>query len=880
MKKQYNILFLEDHSERYELDPVFLEEQKAEFRIISSLAEGMSLLDQAHQVIDAIMIGYQFDNIAVSGVAEFINLAKSKYPSILIYLISAVQEKEDVNAIIDLIQAGADDYLGNSNMNASFYLQQIIRHIDRNKFRYRVMQKYMDGINDDNLPLLLMMPEGSDCRAVFAYRLVSVQKPLDDSEAALSALINESFIWHQNFFRLLLMSLDDNLELTMKYISDPLLHPDEILIYLLFKVVKGNEEEVQYEFRQVQHDMGYYLFSRPEIRLFPYNFRPVTDKNEIAGISGGTPGGKHYFVRRAENNGDASQSGYVRPGFGVQQAVKQMLFPLLNEGYIVDSVNELCQTMMWQPFKTEVDIDMTLHALSLEELEQIKKMMTNPASQLHAQYFNFLIQSPDKLLRVEVSLTTAGDYENKGLKSAVSKAFFGDINYVDVKNQEEYSSFSDAHKGSENMLYVYCLPHLAEVARFPLPSKRHFFGIDSCHQNYFFLPPEMPHQGLVIGEKKMIQKTEDIMMQLNDLKLHTYILGQTGTGKSTLLYTMINAIINDGSCGLALVDPHGDLYERLKNELPEDKLKNVISFDPADKNCSIKINFLEYDRNYPEHQTLLINQIIDIFDNLYDMKTTGGPIFFKYMTAALLLATHHRKNIFDVVRIFQDEQYRDDLLERCSDEKIKNSWDEISRTGGEISFNNVSPYITSKLAEFENNIYLNRLMNTDESNISFRKIMDEGKILLIKLSKGKIADRGLRVMGSLLFNSLMMAAFSRDDTEQQNRKQFVLFVDEFQNFSTTGLLSGFSEARKYNLSLVVANQSLGQLDYTAISHVLGNVGNLAFFRLGMNDAQMLRLYFEPYFTLADMTALPNYTCMGRFNYKAFPARPFVFQTIP
>lgn len=432
------------------------------------------------------------------------------------------------------------------------------------------------------------------------------------------------------------------------------------------------------------------------------------------------------------------------------------------------------------------------------------------------------------------------------------------------------------------------------IFRLPLPLEGETPGLPSTHPAYEALPKDLPAEGPVLGVKKTGQAQQLIRLHPHDLRRHAYILGQTGTGKTTMLASMLQERIEAGA-SVGLIDPHGDLFDAVRRAVPKERTGDVILFDPGDRSSlyapsetsqSVRLNLLEYDPRYPEQRSVLIESLFDIFDQEYDLKRVGGPIFETYMRNALLLVMDDPVKapgtFLDVIKVFQDEDYRRRRLAMCKNPLVVDFWEKEAAgvTYHEMQLNNVAPYVTSKLNAFVYNDYLRTLLGERRSTLRFRELIDEVKILLVRLPKGKLGGFGVRMFGTVLFTRLLMAALSREDTHEEERPDFFLFVDEFQHFTSRAVAEMLSEARKYRLSLVLANQTLGQLDDRILHAVLGNTGSLVFFRPGVEDYDRIKPYVTPPFTREEMLALPNYTASARLLIEGRPADPFLFQTCP
>lgn len=399
-------------------------------------------------------------------------------------------------------------------------------------------------------------------------------------------------------------------------------------------------------------------------------------------------------------------------------------------------------------------------------------------------------------------------------------------------------------------------------------------------------PQSLPESGILLGR---LGDNKDIRFSKPDRSRHCYIVGATGTGKSTLLYNMIVQDIHNGE-GVAVIDPHGDLYQQILESIPKHRLDDIVLVDPCDYEHSVGINFLECEcPNRPVQMNFMVNEMIKIFDRLYDLRQTGGPIFEQYMRNAMLLLLESEYSgitLMDVPFVFEDKEFREFLLERCKNPIIKNFWKkQAEEAGGDASLRNMAPYITSKLNQFTTNALLRPIIGQSRSTINFRELIDTGKILLVNLSKGLLGEMDTQLLGMLIIGKIFTAALSRAASKAENRKPVFLYVDEFQNFTTDTVAHLLSEARKFGLHLTLANQNLAQLStnhgkQNILDAVLGNVGTTLIFRLGAVDADKMQVYTKPELDAQDLQDLPDFHVAGRLLVKNCPSRPFVVKSMP
>lgn len=391
-------------------------------------------------------------------------------------------------------------------------------------------------------------------------------------------------------------------------------------------------------------------------------------------------------------------------------------------------------------------------------------------------------------------------------------------------------------------------------------------------------PSNLPTKGTRIGESVFRGETRPVHIAEEDRRRHVYLIGQTGTGKSTLLGNVIIEDIGAGK-GVAVIDPHGGLVESILGHIPSNRLDDLIYFDPADMWRPLGLNMIDYNFDRPEEKTFIVNEMQSIFNKLF-VAETMGPMFEQYMRNALLLLMEDMVNepatLIEVPRIFTDAEYRRRKLERIHNPVVVDFWEkEAVKAGGEASLANMTPYITSKFNNFIANDYMRPIIGQPKSAFSFRQVMDEGKILLINLSKGRIGDINAGLLGMIFTGKILMAALSRVDIpEEGKRRDFYLYIDEFQNFTTESIATILSEARKYRLSLTIAHQFIAQLDEKIRDAVFGNVGSQIVFRVGAQDAEFLVKQFEPVFDKNDLINIDNLNAYTKILIDGQTSKPF------
>ena len=394
-------------------------------------------------------------------------------------------------------------------------------------------------------------------------------------------------------------------------------------------------------------------------------------------------------------------------------------------------------------------------------------------------------------------------------------------------------------------------------------------------------PANLPTSGVLVGESVFRGQTKPVYITDDDRRRHIYIIGQTGTGKSTLMDNMFIDDIKKGR-GAAMIDPHGELVEKALAHIPRERLNDLIYFDPGDLKRPIGLNMLDYNFNKPEEKTFIVNEMQSIFNKLFPPETMG-PMFEQYMRNALLLLMEDMPNepatLIEVPRIFTDVEYRRRKLDRIQNPVVIDFWEkEAIKAGGEASLANMTPYITSKFNNFISNDYMRPIIGQPKSAFNFREVMDEGKILLINLSKGRIGDINAGLLGMIFTGKILMAALSRVDAPEAARRDFNLYIDEFQNFTTDSIATILSEARKYRLSLTMAHQFIAQLAEKIRDAVFGNVGSQIVYRVGVQDAEFLVKQFEPVFSQNDLINIDNFNAYAKILINGQTSKPFNIHT--
>ena len=365
-------------------------------------------------------------------------------------------------------------------------------------------------------------------------------------------------------------------------------------------------------------------------------------------------------------------------------------------------------------------------------------------------------------------------------------------------------------------------------------------------------------------------------IKTDDRRRHMYLVGKTGMGKSTVLENMIIDDIRAGH-GVAVVDPHGDLAEKIIEFIPSERIKDVVYFNPSDINFPIAFNVVEQVEPHLRH--LVASGLIGVFQKLW-ADSWGPRLEYILRNAILAILDFPGSTLMGVVRMLSDKSYRKQVVANIKDPVVKAFWEkEFSGYADKFASEAVSP-IQNKVGQFLSNSLMRNVIGQVKSSIDIRDIMDNGKILIMNLSKGRIGEDNSALLGAMMITKIQLAAMSRVDVPEKERRDFYLYIDEFQNFSTDSFASILSEARKYRLNLILAHQYIEQLSEKVKPAVFGNVGTMVVFRVGAADAEELVKEFTPTFTEEDLVNLPKYEMYLKLMIDGISSSPFSASGLP
>lgn len=730
--------------------------------------------------------------------------------------------------------------------------------------------------------------------ARFGFSLISVNKPVNEAEEF--AIKQTAISWHENLFRSLSAEYRDSVQLNLKFITTD---RKNVECYIIFTITSDKDDSLQNILKNVQHDLAPFFAANVDDNNTPYLFRKITNIDLLSGMNSVSQNHIHtlYFRKPVKIH---KNSGIAFPSLGNELLTEQSreipseIFPPAVET-IID--NELFRAMLNQNGYTEIDIELKPRSFTESELSLIRQIIKTPAilkfgeasqSELlnyTEQLRKFIAARHDKFI-ISLVLKTDNIQRDEFLKTSLQRYFFGKHSKIktDIRKADLLHRFSSKQGGLNSLPFYYTSGNAIEIFRLPLPTLQDIPGI--ALQDFIFqqVPKNLGKDGILIGRKQTVNGKVDIRLSNHSLSRHLYIMGQTGTGKSTLLKTMIKDCI-DKKYGFTVIDPHGDLFTDILKLIPENEIGKLNIINPTDLENPLGINPLNYDENNPQAKSLIINELMRAISSLYDMRVVGGPMFEIYLKNGLLLVMNESVRakfgsltLKDLCKLFYENEFRKALLTECDDQNVTSFFAMAHLTSGDQSFNNFAPYISSKLNRFVDDYYLEPLLTGKQETVDFRQLIENEKILLVRMDKGRLGADNTSLLGQIVLSNLFMAGMSRTDTDKELRKPYYIFIDEFQNFIRGDVGTALSEMRKYRINLVLANQTLGQLDNYLIESLLGNAGNFVFFRPGINDYVKIQHYFEPEFTRQDVLKLPNFNCIARLMMDNIPSDPFVFQT--
>lgn len=385
-------------------------------------------------------------------------------------------------------------------------------------------------------------------------------------------------------------------------------------------------------------------------------------------------------------------------------------------------------------------------------------------------------------------------------------------------------------------------------------------------------PRDLSNRGVIVGENIFQGQVKPIYLDYPDRAHHLEIIGQAGTGKSTLIINLAVQDIKQGK-GVVVLDPEGDIVQGIAGMIPKERIADVIYLDPTDIWRPFGLNLLEFDFHRTEEKTFIIDEVQAIFNKLFPSETMG-PLFAKYLknSLRLLLTNIEPATLLDVPRIFTNASFRQKKLRQATDPALIEFWE------NEVSLHEITPFITSKFNNLIANDYLRPIVGQTQSAFNFRRALDEGKIILVNLAKSRLGDFNANLLGLIFVEKISLAAFSRIDEPQEKRRPCYLFLDQFYNYFTDSLATYLTRVSKYGLYLNVSHRSTDELS-DALLNLINNFGSIIAFRVGLDDAHLLIDKFEPTFSVNDLINLDNFNAYSRILIRGVLSPPFNIRTL-
>lgn len=385
-----------------------------------------------------------------------------------------------------------------------------------------------------------------------------------------------------------------------------------------------------------------------------------------------------------------------------------------------------------------------------------------------------------------------------------------------------------------------------------------------------------PDEITVFGETNFRNQQRRFGIKTDDRRRHMYLIGKTGMGKSTTLENMIIDDIRKGY-GVGFVDPHGDTAEKILDYVPSNRVNDIVYINPADSDFPVAFNILE--TIDPRYKHLIASGLMGVFKKLWP-DVWSARMEYILNNTLLALLDYPGSTMLGINRMLADKAYRLKVVSKIQDPVVKAFWvDEFARYNERYASEAIAP-IQNKVGQFLSVALIRNIVGQVTSTINIRKIMDTGKILILNLAKGRIGEDNSRLMGGMFITKLQLSAMERVDTPEEERRDFYLYVDEFQNFATESFANILSEARKYRLDLILAHQYIEQLDEKVSAAVFGNMGTIACYRVGATDAEFLEKEFGPQFTAVDLVNLPKYHMYLKLMIDGLISEPFSATGLP
>lgn len=853
------ILYIDDNAASIEAALAIFEDDY-NYAILSELTveEGLETLENYYGTIDAIILDLSFPDSKLQG-KEGLQIIKEKYGWIPVFVLTGSTDPEEQATAQECLSLGAEQVFHKAVFDVGIFMDQVTDAAHREHLSTQLRQSKDYTSKQVTLPAIHVTNFKTYSNGVFVYKLETLLVDLK-SDSYTKWIIELTKMIH--LFRWA--------ELTQKFVNEK----GKINCYYQFTLAGDDEAEVLYKFNELHYNIS--SFFNNSLIYQPAAFIPLTDIDRTLNVFVAGRFKKPYQLycfdrehKYIENNQSgigfkSSAASQELSGVSLRYQTNDDTFDVLFH-HLINIPGIVIQHTL-RPIVLEIDEIDVLHKASQQFTDELSKPFKEAAQHLLLNQSELFALSSSCLLpskQIGTILTLA------------SNLFYGGIAKPVLVDQDE---FFESFKKFSRLKYLVTANELSHTVKLPVVHEdfQTHFKIDGS-SNQYVTQLAYKKDNVALGEK-----FENLIgIESKQFQKHTYIIGKTGTGKTSVLKTMIQNRMESGD-GLALIDPHGDIYKKVIEQVPDHRKKDIILFDPTDPKNEFGFNFFNYNKDFPEQQGFIVSELIKIFDDIYNLDKTGGPMFELYFKNAAYLAmdTIENPSLDDIARIFQDEKLLEHCLSKSKNSRVISFFRAAQEASGEMSLSNFTNYIASKLTRFTDNPLLRNVLCDPEKDVDFRKLMDDGKILLVKLNKGRLGSEGVGFIGRLLFNKLIMSAYTRENIPEEKRREFSIFIDEFQNFTSGDIISALGEVRKYKLQLILANQTFAQLPEHLAQNILGNVGSLITAAVSPYDAEMIAPFLEPEFTKQDIVHLDNYKFILSTQYNNKRVAPFIFNSIP
>jgi DNA-binding NarL/FixJ family response regulator len=868
-----------------------------------NITAGYIELNRISNNISAVILDINLTEKSLLGTEIIVGL-RNEFPDIPIVILTDINV--DTLAAKQCRISGAHDLLGKKDLDVVHFFEAIEDAVTQYKLKSQIQNRLNNKANYI-APAIHFLKDGMNSRFTYKLRYIAIHKDTQLQDD----LFRASILWHYKLRQIISSAYRDHLLTSIIMVKDN--NKSLIDFYLTFTVTENEIEKLTALTAEFIEDFESFVQNSTQDQLTPYIFEAVTDMNVLSSIL--CPGFKNPAVRiYSKPEGWGYMGDYDMEINDSQQVLNAEFLPALPNVTNISGISLLPEAMMATSGTSIVVMHLQPLNFRNNEKEFLERIIDgeissasidrSDTSEEYINHFNEIINSPMDNYLFEVRFLSNSHQDiPKILKSEIVKFYASNNQTVNSTLQKGLfdNLFSiDQNMSLSRLSFMKSKEEIIPIFRFPVPETELILGVPYQYSNLQFFPADLSPQGLLLGEKVASDNSLDVRINTESLKKHMYVLGQTGTGKTTLLKTMIRDAINTNK-GFCVIDPHGDLFEDVMSMIPASRKSDIVLFDTDNLVDSAKLNFFK--TGIQVESSMMIDEMLRILSFEYDMKMAGGPIFETYFKSILSLILHPKvierfktptlKMAYKALLLPELLEFLIDLVcdpnpsEVKENNKISNSFPDselklifkvASRGKGEMDWDNVRPYIYSKLKFFVDNLYISELFDNKEPSLNFREIMDSGKILLVRLKKGHIGSANLSKVGRLFLNSMIFSIMSRAELPTNQRKDFFVFIDEFQNFLDGDIGLALSEVRKFNVGLILANQTIGQLNDHIFQSVLGNVGSTVFFRTGLNDIGKIRHFIEPSFSAKELVNLQNFNCIARLMSKDKPSEPFVFQT--